>query len=111
MAASSAALHSTFTTRWPARLSGTSGPAGSTPSLDQIAAKACCLPPIRRQCRSPQLRDIGVYLACACVGARGAAMRRARFCLRQRTNAYALLPPSQWVGYRDTDPPPPSPTR
>jgi hypothetical protein len=32
-----------------------------------------------------------------------------RFRLRQRSNAYGLLPPSQWVGYRDTDPPPPSP--
>src|SRR3954447_9641342 len=32
-----------------------------------------------------------------------------RFRLRQRTNAYGLLPPSQWRGYRDTDPPPPDP--
>ena len=29
-----------------------------------------------------------------------------RFRLRQRTNAYAVLPPSQWLGYRDNDPPP-----
>src|SRR3954447_13544324 len=32
-----------------------------------------------------------------------------RFRLRQRTNAYGLLPPSQWRGYRNTDPPPPDP--
>ena len=32
-----------------------------------------------------------------------------RFRLRQRTNAYGLLPTSQWKGYRDTDPPPPDP--
>jgi hypothetical protein len=32
-----------------------------------------------------------------------------RFRLRQRTNAYAVLPPSQWQGYRDPEPPPPEP--
>ena len=34
-----------------------------------------------------------------------------RFMLRQETNAYAILPTSQWRGYVDTDPPePPHPT-
>jgi hypothetical protein len=32
-----------------------------------------------------------------------------RFRLRQRTNAYGVLPPSQWRGYRDDAPPPPDP--
>src|SRR3954447_3961443 len=32
-----------------------------------------------------------------------------RFRLKQRTNAYGLLPPSQWRGYRNNDPPPPDP--
>ena len=32
-----------------------------------------------------------------------------RFWLRQRTNAYTVLPTSQWRGYRDQEPPPPDP--
>ena len=32
-----------------------------------------------------------------------------RFRLRQQTNAYALLSTSQWIGYRDNDPPLPTP--
>lgn len=31
-----------------------------------------------------------------------------RFRLRQRTNAYGLLPPTQWKGYLDDDPPEPA---
>lgn len=30
-----------------------------------------------------------------------------RFILRQKTNAYAVLPPSQWHGFVDDEPPPP----
>ena len=29
--------------------------------------------------------------------------------MRQRTNAYGLLPPSSWRGYRDEEPPAPDP--
>jgi hypothetical protein len=76
------------------------------PSLDSIADKAGC-------CRRAvvdalaRLRDLGMI----------AWQRRCeedrdesgRFRLRQRTNAYAVLPPSQWRGYRSNDPPPPDP--
>lgn len=35
-------------------------------------------------------------------------VREGRFSLEQETNAYAVLPPSQWIGYqRPPDPPPP----
>jgi hypothetical protein len=74
------------------------------PSLEAIAAKAGC-------CRRAvvdalaRLRDLGLLSwQRRCEETRDA---EGRFRLRQRTNAYGLLPPSQWVGYRDTDPPPP----
>src|SRR3954464_12941108 len=76
------------------------------PSLDAIAAKAGC-------CRRAvvdalaRLRDLGLLAwRRRCEETRDA---EGRFRLRQRTNAYGLLPPSQWLGYRDTDPPPPDP--
>jgi hypothetical protein len=76
------------------------------PSLDRIAEKACC-------CRRAvvdalaRLRDLGLlFWQRRCEESRDA---EGRFRLRQRTNAYGLLPPSQWRGYRDTDPPPPDP--
>jgi Helix-turn-helix domain len=76
------------------------------PSLDAIAAKAGC-------CRRAvvdalaRLRDLGLLAwQRRCEETRDA---EGRFRLRQRTNAYGLLPPSQWLGYRDNDPPPPSP--
>ena len=74
------------------------------PSLDMIAAKAGC-------CRRAvvdalaHLRDLGLlHWQRRCEETRDA---EGRFRLRQRTNAYGLLPPSQWRGYRDNDPPPP----
>ena len=76
------------------------------PSLDAIARKAGC-------CRRAvvdalaRLRDLGLlHWQRRCEETRDA---EGRFRLRQRTNAYGLLPPSQWRGYRDTDPPPPDP--
>ena len=76
------------------------------PSLDAIAHKAGC-------CRRAvvdalaRLRDLGLlHWQRRCEETRDA---EGRFRLRQRTNAYGLLPPSQWRGYRDTDPPPPDP--
>jgi hypothetical protein len=76
------------------------------PSLDTIAAKAGC-------CRRAvvdalaRLRDLGLLAwQRRCEETRDA---EGRFRLRQRTNAYGLLPPSQWIGYRDNDPPPPDP--
>jgi hypothetical protein len=77
------------------------------PSLDTIAAKAgCCRRAVVNALA--RLRDLGLI----------AWQRRCeedrdntgRFRLRQRTNAYGLLPPSQWVGYREQpEPPPPEP--
>jgi hypothetical protein len=76
------------------------------PSLDAIAAKAGC-------CRRAvvdalaRLRDLGLLAwRRRCEETRDA---EGRFRLRQRTNAYGLLPPSQWRGYRDDAPPPPDP--
>jgi hypothetical protein len=76
------------------------------PSLDAIAYKAGC-------CRRTvvdalaRLRDLGLLAwQRRCEETRDA---EGRFRLRQRTNAYAVLPPSQWRGYRDNDPPPPFP--
>ena len=76
------------------------------PSLDAIAAKAGC-------CRRAvvdalaRLRDLGLLAwRRRCEQTRDA---EGRFRLRQRTNAYGLLPPSQWLGYRDNEPPPPDP--
>jgi hypothetical protein len=76
------------------------------PSLDAIACKAgCCRRAVVNALA--RLRDLGLL-----------AWRRrceetrddeGRFRLRQRTNAYAVLPPAQWRGYRDNDPPPPDP--
>src|SRR3954467_3867744 len=35
---------------------------------------------------------------------------KGRFCLEQDTNAYGLIPPTQWLGFRDSpEPPPPEP--
>src|SRR4051812_34983180 len=76
------------------------------PSLDAIAAKAGC-------CRRAvvdalaRLRDLGLlHWQRRCEKTRDA---EGRFRLRQRTNAYGLLLPSQWRGYRDNAPPPPDP--
>jgi hypothetical protein len=76
------------------------------PSLDAIAVKAGC-------CRRAvvdalaRLRDLGLLTwQRRCEETRDA---EGRFRLRQQTNAYGLLPPTQWHGYRDDEPPPPDP--
>jgi hypothetical protein len=77
------------------------------PSLDAIAAKAgyCRRAMVDALAR---LRDLGLLAwQRRCEETRDA---EGRFRLRQRTNAYGLLPPSHWRGYRDNDPPPPDPT-
>jgi hypothetical protein len=76
------------------------------PSLDMIAAKAGCC---RRAAVNAlaKLRDLGLLnWVRRCEEDRDV---EGRFRLRQRTNAYGLLPPSQWVGYGDTAPPAPHP--
>lgn len=77
------------------------------PSLDAIAYKAGCC---RRSVRNAlaRLRDLGMITwQRRCEEYRDES---GRFRLRQRTNAYRLLPPSQWRGYREPPaPPPPSP--
>ena len=35
---------------------------------------------------------------------------KGRFCLKQDTNAYAVLPPSQWLGFLEDEAPPPHPS-
>ena len=76
------------------------------PSLDAIARKAgICRRTVVNAIR--RLKDLGLLIwQRRCEEDRDEA---GRFRLRQRTNAYGLLPTSQWRGYRDTDPPPPSP--
>jgi hypothetical protein len=76
------------------------------PSLDAIAHKAgyCRRAVVDALAR---LRDLGLIAwRRRCEETRDA---EGRFRLRQKTNAYGLLPPSQWIGYRDNDPPPPDP--
>jgi hypothetical protein len=76
------------------------------PSYDTIAEKAGCC---RRAVADALalLRDLGMIAwQRRCEETQDA---EGRFRLRQRTNAYAVLPSSQWIGYRDNDPPPPSP--
>src|SRR3954471_17316060 len=71
-----------------------------------IAAKASCC---RRSVVDAlaRLRDLGLLAwRRRCEETSDA---KGQFRLRQRTNAYGLLPPSQWRGYRDTDPPLPDP--
>jgi hypothetical protein len=77
------------------------------PSLDALAVKAGC-------CRRAvvdalaRLRDLGLLAwRRRCEETRDA---EGRFRLRQRTNAYAVLAPSNWLGYRDPEPPPPDPS-
>jgi hypothetical protein len=51
-----------------------------------------------------RLRDLGILnwvRRCA------ETWKEGRFVLEQETNAYAVLPPSQWLGYREPPPPPP----
>jgi hypothetical protein len=76
------------------------------PSLDTIAAKAgCCRRAVVNALA--RLRELGLLAwQRRCEEDRDA---EGRFRLRQRTNAYGLLPPSQWRGYRDPEPPPPEP--
>ena len=76
------------------------------PSLDAIARKAgCCRRAVVNAIR--RLRDLGLLnWQRRCEEDRDEA---GRFRLRQRTNAYGLLPPSQWRAYRDQEPPSPDP--
>ena len=76
------------------------------PSLEAIARKAgCCRRAVVNAIR--RLRGLGLLnWQRRCEEDRD---ETGRFRLRQRTNAYAVLPPSQWTGYRDADPPPPDP--
>ena len=84
----------------------TIAPGRLDPSLEAIARKAgCCRRAAVHAIR--RLKDLGLLIwQRRCEEDRDEA---GRFRLRQRTNAYGLLPTSQWRGYRDTDPPPPSP--
>ena len=74
------------------------------PSLDQIAAKAgCCRRAVVNALA--RLRELGLLAwQRRCEEDRDT---QGRFRLRQRTNAYGLLPPRQWKGYLDDDPPVP----
>ena len=74
--------------------------AGSRWLLTKRRATATSLP-------DPEVRDLGLIAwRRRCEETRDA---EGRFRLRQRTNAYAVLTPSQWIGYRDAEPPPPDP--
>jgi len=76
------------------------------PSLDALARKAICCR--RALCTAlARLRDLGMITwTRRCEESRN---EHGRFRLRQRTNAYVLLPPSQWKGYRKNSPPMPTP--
>jgi len=77
------------------------------PSYETIARKACISP--RSAARGlARLKLAGVLnwvRRCA------ASWRDGRFCLEQETNAYAVLPASQWLGYFEPpEAPPPHPS-
>jgi hypothetical protein len=76
------------------------------PSYEQIARKAnVCVRAVGNALR--RLRDLGIvnWLR-RCTETR----QDGRFVLEQETNAYAVLPPSQWRGYKEPpEPPPPAP--
>jgi hypothetical protein len=76
------------------------------PSLDAIARKArCCRRSVVNALR--RLAELGLIAwQRRCEEGRDP---EGHFRLHQRTNAYAILPSSQWRGYRDKAPPPPSP--
>jgi hypothetical protein len=76
------------------------------PSYDQIARKAnVCRRTVGNALR--RLKDLGIInwlRRCA------ETIRDGRFVLEQETNAYAVLPPSQWRGYKEPpEPQPPAP--
>jgi len=77
------------------------------PSQKTIARKACISE--RSVGRGlTKLKDAGVLTWLRRAGE--THDKQGRFCLKQDTNAYAILPPSQWRGFIEhKEPPPPSP--
>jgi hypothetical protein len=76
------------------------------PSYDAIARKAnLCVRAVGNALR--RLKELGILhwlRRCA------ETWQDGRFVLEQETNAYAVLPPSQWRGYKEPpEPPPPAP--
>ena len=77
------------------------------PAISNIARKACI------STRSVTRGLVNLKLAGVLNWLRRAGETRdeqGRFCLEQDTNAYAVLPPSQWHGFLEAEPPPPHPT-
>ena len=76
------------------------------PAIASIARKACI------SARSVKRGLANLKLAGVVNWLRRAAETRdehGRFCLKQDTNAYAVLPPSQWLGFLEHEAPPPPP--
>ena len=77
------------------------------PSYQAIARKACV------SVRSAARGLVNLKLAGLLHWQRRAGETRdeqGRFCLEQDTNAYGVLPPSQWLGFIEDEAPPPHPT-
>ena len=77
------------------------------PSYAAIARKAnVCERTVAQRAHSGS-RSLASSIGCA---AAPRAWQDGRFVLEQETNAYAVLPPSQWRGYKEPpEPPPPAP--
>src|SRR3954469_536153 len=77
------------------------------PAIETIAHKACI------SVRSAKRGLANLKQWCVLHWIRRAGETRdekGRFCLEQDTNAYGLIPPTQWLGFRDApEPPPPEP--
>src|SRR5271168_226177 len=77
------------------------------PAIESIARKAA-------MSTSSAKRGLANLKAAGVLGwVRRAAETRdekGRFCLEQDTNAYGVIPPSQWLGFIENEPPTPHPT-
>jgi hypothetical protein len=75
-----------------------------TPSYKAMAHKACIS--VRSVARG--LKNLKAYSVLHWQRRAGETRdEHGRFCLKQDTNAYAVLPSSQWLGFIEPEPPPP----
>src|SRR3954453_9939632 len=77
------------------------------PAIETIARKAC----ISVSSAKRGLANLKQWSVLHWVRRAGETRdEKGRFCLEQDTNAYGLIPPTQWLGFRDSpEPPPPEP--
>jgi len=77
------------------------------PAIETIARKACIsVSSVKRGLANLKRSGVLNWVR------RAAETRdeRGRFCLEQDTNAYGIIPPSQWLGFIEIEAPPPDPS-